>query len=357
MAYPVKDYRQIKADILRDIQNLTRGWQQQPYTGDDSDYAVRAAATGNAVEGLYQHQQWIARQLMPDTADLDFLIRHAAIRGVPQKLAGPATGTMQISGTAGTAVPVGIIGANNAGVAFVTTASGTIGSGGTVVVAAQAAQAGSAGNQTPNTPCTLSNAPGGVQTNALIVAMTGGTDDETQPELLARYLFDIQMPPHGGSQADYYRWALEVPGVTDAYVFKQRRTANSVDVVIETAGGVPSSTLISQVTAYISDYSRMPPCVDLLVIGPTLVPVNITAQLTLSGITLGDATTRINTVLAAYFATLGVGDSVPRAKLFALIMGVAGVTNVNLVAPSADVAILADSTHAQLATLGTVALS
>jgi len=357
MPFPVKDYRQVKADILRDIQNQTRNWQQPPYVGDDSDFAMRGAATGNAIEGLYQHQQWIARQLMADTADLDYLIRHAAIRGITQKQAVAAAGTVQFSGTVGAPVPNGTGVQNNAGVAFVTTVAGVIGAGGTVSVAAQAVQAGSAGNQGANTPAALTNAPPGVSANAIILSMTGGADIETQEQLLARYLFDIQMPPHGGSEADYYRWALEVPGVSDAYIFGQRRTANSVDVVIEANGGVPSAPLIAAVTAYINDLSRRPPCVDLLVLGPTLVPVAVTAQITLSGITLADATTRINTVLAAWFATLSVGVSVPRAKLIALMMSVNGVTDVNLVAPAANVVILADSTHAQLATLGTVTLS
>lgn len=353
MPYPVKNYRQIKADILRDIANLN----PQAYTGDDSDFAVRATATANAVEGLYQHQQWIARQLMPDTADMDWLIRHAAIRGITQKPASQATGTVQFSGGVGAQVPIGTAVQNNSGVQFVTTAAGVIGAGGTVAIAAQAAQAGIAGNQAANTPATLTNAPPGVMGNATIVSMTGGADVETQAQLLARVLFDIQMPPHGGAEPDYYRWALEVPGVTDAYVFTQRRTANSVDVVIEAAGGVPSSALIAAETAYINDPSRMPPCVDLLVIGPQLVAVNITAQLTLSGIALADATTRINSLLATYVGGLSVGVSVPRAKIIAIMMGVDGVTNINLVAPAADVVILADSTHAQLATLGAVALS
>jgi uncharacterized phage protein gp47/JayE len=353
MAYPVKDYRQVKADILRDIANL----QPTAYTGDDSDFAIRATATGNAVEGLYQHQQWIARQLLPDTADLDWLIRHAQIRGITQKAAVPATGTVQIFGTIGEAVPIGTAGNNNAGISFVTTAAGTVGAGGSVTVAAQASLAGVAGNQAANTALTLTNAPNGIQVAATLLTMTGGADTETPDALLARVLFDMQMPPHGGAEADYYRWALEVAGVSDAYIFGQRRTANSVDVIIEANGGVPSAQLITDVTNYINDLTRRPPCVDLLVLGPTLVPVDITAQLTLSGITLADATTRINALLAAYFATLRVGDSVPRAKLIALIMTVEGVTNVNLSAPVADFVILADITHAQLATLGVVALS
>ena len=66
------------------------------------------------------------------------------------------------------------------------------------------------------------------------VDVTGGADIESDASLLARYLTDMRLPPAGGAKHDYAKWALEVAGVTDAYVFVQRRNNRSVDVVIET---------------------------------------------------------------------------------------------------------------------------
>ncbi|MBI5435958.1 MAG: baseplate J/gp47 family protein [Nitrosomonadales bacterium] len=351
MTIPTKDYRQIRADILRDIAN------QQPaaYTGEDSDFAVRANAVASSIEGLYEHQKWIVRQFFPDTSDSDYLERHASLRGITRKAAAFATGTIRFSGTAGSNVPIGTEAKTNSGIAFVATASGVIGAGGTVDIAAQAVLAGLAGNQAADTALTLSAAPSGVLAQASIVAMTGGTDIESDAELLARVLYDLRLPPLGGAKHDYFAWAMEVPGVADAYVFTQRRAINGVDVVIETAGGLPGAQLIADVTAYID--SVRPACVDLLVVAPTLVTVNIVAVLTLSGTTLADATTRINSVLQTYFATLHVGDAVTRAKLISLMMGVKGVTDVSLTAPAANVVPLADATHSELAALGTVTLT
>lgn len=352
MGFPTKDYRQIRADILRDIAN------QQPdaYVGDDSDFAVRANASGAAIEGLYQHQQWIVRQIFADTADADILeSKHCNPRGIYRKAAAQATGTIRFSGVAGSAVPIGTEAKAANGVSFVTTALGTVGMGGTVDVAARASVAGASGNQLAAAALTLTAAPAGVQSQASIVAMTGGTDIETDAALLARYLFDLRLPPMGGAEHDYYKWAMEVPGVTDAYVFTQRRFINGVDVVIETSGGLPSAQLIADVLAYID--TQRPPCVNLLVMAPTLVTVDITAVLTLSGITLAEATTRINSVLQAYFATLHVGDAVPRAKLVSLMMSVPGVVDVNLTAPAANVVPLADATHSEIAKLGNVVLT
>jgi uncharacterized phage protein gp47/JayE len=353
MSFITKDYRQIAADILRDISNQ----RSDAYVGSDSDFAIRANATAPSIEGLYEHQKWIARQLFADTADSDYLeTKHANPRGIFRKVAAFATGLVRFSGSVGSAVPIGTEGKNNSGIAFITTAAGVIGAGGTVDVAAKASLAGAAGNQTAATVLTLSSAPTGLQSQVAIVSMTGGTEIETDASLLARVLFDMQMPPSGGAKHDYYKWAMEVSGVTDAYVFVQRRVINGVDVVIETNGGLPSAQLISDVTAYIE--SKRPPCVNLLVMAPTLVPVNIAGQLVLlPGITLVNALAGINSVLQAYFATLQVGDVVRRVKLESLITSVKGVLDVSLTSPLVNVVPLADSTHSELAVLSTVALT
>ena len=46
----------------------------------------------------------------------------------------------------------------------------------------------------------------------------GGADVESDEDLRARVLFRKRNPPHSGSKSDYIAWALEVPGVTRAFV-------------------------------------------------------------------------------------------------------------------------------------------
>lgn len=354
MPFIVKDYRQIRADILRDISN--NKFAVNAYVGEDSDYAIRANATATSIEGLYEHQQWIARQIFADTADIDILeTRHAAPRGINRKVAAFATGSVRVTGSVGSPVPIGTEAKSNSGLSYITTVAGVIGSGGSADIAAKAALTGLAGNQIAGAALTLTAAPRGTQSQATIVSMTGGTDIETPESLLARVLFDMRLPPSGGAKHDYYKWALEVPGVTDAYVFVQRRAINGVDVVIETNGGLPSAQLIADVTSYIN--ARCPLCVDLLVMAPTLLPVNIAGQLVLSGTILSDAQVGCNSILQEYFATLQVGDVVRRVKVESLITSVTGVVDVVLTNPLANVVPRADSTHSELAVLGTVALT
>lgn len=352
MSFLTPDYQAIRDGILRDILN------QRPdaNVASDGDYAIRANATGSAIEGLYQHQQWIVRQLFPDTSDSDYLGRHAGLRGLTWKAATLATGTVTFSGTPTSPVPIGTEDKTSAGVAYLTTAADVIGAGGTVTIAAQAEATGVAGNQAAGTALTLTSAPSGVLSSATIASMTGGTDVETDASLLSRLLFILRNPPCGGAAHDYYSWAMNVAGVTAAYVYSNRRGLGTTDVVILTAGGIPGAPLIAAVQAYID--TQRPVQADFLVYGPTAVPVNIAASLTLAaGYTLAAVGAAINTALAAYFASLKPGDTAYLNRIRAIISDTPGVVDFNLTAPLANTIALVDSTHVQMATLGTTAWS
>lgn len=347
MPFVTPDYQAIRDAILRDIANQLPGAN----TASDGDYAIRANATGSAIEGLYQHQQWIVRQIFPDTADSDYLERHAGLRGLTRKAATAATGTITFSGTTGSAVPIGTEAKTAAGVAYMTTAADVIGAGGTVTIAAQAETTGAAGNQAAATALTLTSAPSGVLSSATIATMTGGTDVETDASLLSRLLFILRNPPCGGAAHDYYSWAMNVSGVTAAYVYSNRRGLGTTDVIILTSGGIAGAGLIASVQSYID--SQRPVQADFLAFAPTAVPVNVTAAPTLAaGYTLASVTTTINTALTAYFNSLKPGDTAYLNRIRAIISDTAGVVDFNLTAPTGNTAALVDATHTQLATLG-----
>lgn len=352
MSFTTPDYQAIRDAILRDIVNQ----QSDANVADDGDHAIRANATGAAIEGLYQHQQWIVRQILPDTADSDYLERHASLRGLTLKAATVATGTITFSGTPTSPVTIGTEEKTTAGIAYLTTAADVIGAGSIVTIAAQAEAIGSAGNQAAGTVLTLTAAPAGVLSTAAIATMTGGTDVETYASLLSRLLFKLRNPPCGGAAHDYYSWAMNVDGVTAAYVYSNRRGLGTTDVVILTSGGIPGAPLIATAQAYID--TQCPVQADFLVFAPTAVPVNIAAALTLAaGYSLAAVGAVIDTALAAYFATLKPGDTAYLNRIRAIISDTPGVVDFNLTAPLGNTVALVDATHTQLATLGTTAWS
>ncbi|MDF5865361.1 hypothetical protein P4113_24165 [Pseudomonas aeruginosa] len=97
MPFTVPSYDAIRNAILRDIRNQL----PDAAVGSDSDNFVRAAGVGAAIEGVYQHQAWLYRQIWPDTADPDELEHHAANRGLKLKPAVAAVGSVTLTGTKG----------------------------------------------------------------------------------------------------------------------------------------------------------------------------------------------------------------------------------------------------------------
>ncbi len=337
MSFETPDQAAIAAGILRDISNQL----PEAATSVDSDFGVRANATGGAVEGLYQHQQWIARQTFPDTADTDWLEQHASLRGLTRKRATTAAGTATFTGTPGAAIPLGTEAKTLAGLVLITSETGVIGAGGTAIVPVQGGLAGAACNLAAGTGLTLTSAPSGVMSQAVVAtALVGGTDAETDAGLLARLLDVLQSPPAGGNKADWRRWAMAVDGVTAAYVFPLRRGIGTVDVCVTSAGGLPSEDILAAVRLHLDD-ERPTAVRNFAVFGPELLPVPVHALVRLSGLTLEQAQPLVEAALNAYFATLEPGDPVYLSRIETAISGVSGVVDRMVTAPAANVGVTA----------------
>jgi len=345
-------YEAIRDGILRDIRN------QLPDAdiGVDSDHHVRAAGVGAAIEGIYQHQGWLYRQIFPDTADTEALELHAGDRGLTRKAASIASGALRITGTQDAVMPIGTDVRHASGALLVTTSEEVIGQDGSATVRVAARVAGSAANGLSGSVA-LTSPPIGIDTPAeLIQALTGGVDRESDAELLDRLLDLMRRPPAGGNRYDYQRWAREVPGVTAAYVYPLRRGLGTVDVVIVSDAGLPSAELIAQVQQYI-DERRPVTAWDCLVFGPTLITVDITAQVKLiSGYTLEVVQAAATPQLAAALDPLAPGETLYRSHLEAVLSGLAGVLDRELLLPATNLTPIVDARRVEWVRFGSVTL-
>lgn len=348
MPYTIPTFEGIRTAILRDVKNLL----PDADTGPDSDAFIRASSTASAVYGLYQHQLWMARQILPDTADTAYLESHAALRGITRKPATKATGTLTLTGTPGAAVPAGTEARHTAtGATFRTTATVSLAETATASAPCEASVAGAMPDYTAETVL-LTAPPPGVQSTASL-ALTGGTDTETDAELLERLLFHFRNPPGGGNRYDYKRWALEVPGVTGAWVYPLRRGLGTVDVAVLSAGGLPTPELLAAAQARI-DERRPVACKDARVLAPTPLAVDVCVRVRLAGTTLPVVTTQVREALATHFGGYEPGGQVVRSRLEAIISGIPGVADRDLTAPSANVQAVVDATRVEWPRLGTV---
>ncbi|WP_074013096.1 baseplate J/gp47 family protein [Candidatus Sodalis sp. SoCistrobi] len=166
-------------------------------------------------------------------------------------------------------------------------------------------------------------------------------------------LYQLIHSPAGGNQYDYHRWAVSLPGVTEAYVYPLRRGYGTVDVVIVTHNDLPAPETIKAVQSYI-DEMRPVTAKDCLVLAPEVVKAGITARVSLSNLTLEAARQQITTALSDYFNRLAPGEVAVRTQLGALISEVVGVVDYQLLAPSANVVPVVNKQTVQWIRAGTI---
>jgi uncharacterized phage protein gp47/JayE len=237
---------------------------------------VLATVQGGSLQGQYGNLAYRAKQLMPDTADLDHLIRWASIWGLAQKLANQAQFQVTATGTPSTPIPPGTLLNRNDGATFTTNTDIDIGPNNAATLTVTAVTAGSAGNTPAGSQLTFSTGIPGVLTTVTVGAqIVAGNDDETPAALLQRLLFRLQNPPQGGCPTDYVIWATDQPGVTRAWVYPLWQGPGTVGVsfVMDARANIfPLPADVAAVQAALNILA--PVTATVIVFAPTQQPIN-----------------------------------------------------------------------------------
>lgn len=243
---------------------------------------IVARMSAGTEHGLYGYLDWLARQLMPDTAEEEHLERWASIWGVSRKAAGHVSGDVSITGTPGAVLPEGTICLRSDAVRYAVVSDAIVGDDGTGTAFVSAVDAGTAGNAPVGTVLALASPVSGLDSQVQAAdGLTGGTDEETDESLKSRLLATIQRTPMGGTQADYEQWALEVPGVTRAFVTQEmgRGTVTVRFMMDDTyPDGVPKDGDRQAIAAHIE--TVRPVTADVYVVLPVADPLNLRLRIT-----------------------------------------------------------------------------
>lgn len=240
-----------------------------------SNLNVLARVHAGATHGLYGFLEWLARQILPDTADDEFLDRHAAIWLRDGRLpAEYAKGPLTITGTNGATLPAGTLWKRSDGAIYVTDAEATV-VGSTANVTVTAELAGQAGNTAAGSTLNIDSPEDGINAAATVAVggLVGGADLEINDSLRARVLERIQQTPQGGARHDYITWAKEVPGVTRAWCFPLEMGDGTVTVRFvrdNDANLIPDAGEVAAVQAYIDE--RKPVGMQAFAVAPVAVP-------------------------------------------------------------------------------------
>jgi uncharacterized phage protein gp47/JayE len=256
---------------LADVRSMVRDFIRGTLPGADatipnSVLRVISDAQGGMAHLNLQYIDWLALQLLPDTAETVWLDRHGAIwlvnsdNTIGRKISTFSQGTVSFTGFPGSIVPAGaeLNGAapNQGIVTFQTTEQITIGSGPTPARVI-ALDPGIEGNLLPDAVLQLTSTPVGVDSQATVIFLYGGNDPETDDDLRARVLQRIQQPPMGGDAEDYVAWTLAIPGVTRGWSYPQEMGIGTVtvrfmaDVLRAYQGGFPTQDDVNAVKSYL----------------------------------------------------------------------------------------------------------
>lgn len=328
----VPTLEEIRASILRDYQS----YYPNADTSEDSDAYARASSLAACAEGIYAHQKWLIKQFFPDTADTEFLEKHAGLRGLRRRNATYAAGKgATISGNPDAVISVGLQIKTEDGRFYETTESAVISGSGSAVVAVRSLATGAVQNIKTATKGSFMAAPVGVSTDVVLNDVVGATNAESDSSLLERLLNKIRRPAAGGNKYDYKDWALEVDGVEQAYVYPLRRGLGTVDIAITADNGVPSDDTVRRAQEYI-DQERPVTAKESKVVKPDVTKVNFNIQVKISGVALNDIKTAINNALRDYFNGLIPGDDLIVSQCEAVINNLIGVVDRRFIAPTAN---------------------
>lgn len=240
-----------------------------------SDSAVLARVMAAGIFGLYGHQAWMAKQILPDTSDEDILERWAALKGVARTQSTFASGFVSVKGRSGTPVPKGFEWQDRSGKKVFATEDVVLVSDG-AKVPARAVDAGVAGNMPGGLQLAAISPLAGLVESAEIDAagFSGGADIEAVEAWRRRVVRSFRIQPHGGNADDYETWALECPGVTRAWCIPTWTGPGTVAVFFVRDGResiLPTAGEIQEVKDHID--SVRPVTAELYCAGPELLPV------------------------------------------------------------------------------------
>jgi len=307
---------------------------------------VLAYVLAGAVWGVYQYQSWIADQVMPDTAEGEYLARWARIWGKLRTAATKADGTIIVTAVAGASLADEAVLQRNDRVEYIVTGGPYAWAvSGNQDVTVEAVEAGDAGNYTYSSDAYLElvSAPAGVVAKCPLgpiaspAGLTGGTDEETDASLLQRVLLRIQNPPQGGAVGDYEQWTQDALSTVEnvwVHTPDDGLPDGEVDIRFTVTGTgtdlIPDGPTVTEVSDYVTSTTRKPVTANVTVAAPVGHAVTLTITLVKEpDADLADVKAAILAELESMFADQAdvsiAGSTLPNSYLLDAIGNATGV--------------------------------
>lgn len=279
--YSNKLYEDIKSSILSRIESMDKR--------EGSVTADMISPIAMELEAYYQELTKALGIMFLEDSTGTYLEKRAGEYGIKRKSGTNATGAVVFTGSGGTTIPKGSLVATATGLIYQTTVTAMIPEQeSTVAVPIVSQGIGGKYNVIAGTITKTPVSIIGVFSVSNPEETKGGTDIETDAQLLSRVLYMLQNPATSGNATHYKLWAMEVAGIGDAKVFPLHSGNGTVMVMpITTAKQAPPLELIERVQKHID--AMRPIGASVTVTAPLEVPLNVTATvIPISGYTAAD---------------------------------------------------------------------
>lgn len=269
--YEGMDYEVIKRNILSRIQGIDKS--EGSFVND------MVSPLSMELEGVYVELEGLLSTMFLEDVSTEDLEKRAAEYGIYRKNGTYAEGVATFTGLENTLIPKDSLISTGTGLNFITIEEKTITIGATTIdIPIKAVEVGSVYNVDPNAINTLSVGINGIISVTNKEKTAGGTNIETDEELLNRLLLRLRTPATSGNKEHYRLWAMEVDGVGDAKVFPLWNGNGTVQVLpITTDKKAPDQIIINNVITRIEE--KRPIGATVTVTAPREVGINIVAIL------------------------------------------------------------------------------
>nr|CBA74655.1 conserved hypothetical phage protein [Arsenophonus nasoniae] len=301
------------------------------------DAEVYARVQAAAVHTLYGYIDYLARNILPDLADEDWLIRHGNIKRCLRKGATKASGFVRWESVdKDITIPIHTEMQRDDGQIYTTTEEKKV-ENSVIKIPVVAANSGQASNCDDRTPLRLITPITGISSTCYTDSLRGGSDIEELDSWRQRIMMRWYDTPQGGADSDYVRWAKEVVGIARAWTHRHKKGIGTVGVMIATDNvdhPAPTTELVNKVQEYI--LPRAP------VAGSGLTVFAVTEKKVPISIALSTDTPEIRDAVILEIKAFFQREGEPNSKLFLsrlseAISAATGEVAHRLVTPTTDI--------------------
>lgn len=239
-------------------------------------YRIYATAVAGVVFLLYKFSAWNYEQIFPQTAQDEALQLIGSQYGIEKTPARKATLKIKATGEDTTVIPSGTIW-QYTGRLYIQTDDEEITSG-EAELTVESEGSGVGENVEPGEELSIASPLPGVDDKAEVIELLeSGEDQESTEAYRQRILARLAQKPQGGAAPDYVSWALEVPGIVQAFAFRTAPGDVTVYPLQSLTGEerIPETEKVEEVEGYLNRSDKKPLCANVYAEKMTELVVNV----------------------------------------------------------------------------------